>query len=129
LLDRFLRSYDLTIDVVPLETLRRLQNYPWPGNIRQLRTAVERFVLLLRAGEAPESINWVEEKAEAQPVLLKTGTLTELREEFDRRVLEAVIERCGGDTAQAARELDISRRSIYNLIHRHGIRLKQKKEP
>jgi transcriptional regulator with GAF, ATPase, and Fis domain len=56
----------------------------------------------------------------------KLGTLAELRDAFDRQVLSEVLTRCGGNTKLAAAELGITQRSIYNLAHRHNIKLKRK---
>jgi len=37
-----------TIDTIPQETMAKLRNYPWPGNIRELRNVIERAVIITR---------------------------------------------------------------------------------
>lgn len=127
LIEYFLREFSLHEELVfTQDEINTLTEHQWPGNIRELRTALERLTLLWRAGHRPSLREWA-------PVSTKPGwtpprgTLAELRDQFDRRVIEAILKRCGGDTSRAAEELGITRRSIYNLIHRHGIRLEKLK--
>src|SRR5215212_6897410 len=40
-----------TIDAVPKETMARLRNYDWPGNIRELRNVIERAVIITQGSE------------------------------------------------------------------------------
>jgi transcriptional regulator with PAS, ATPase and Fis domain len=102
--------------------LEKLSEQQWPGNIRELRAALERFALLRRTGIKPALEDWTPIVDVSTPTSAGR-TLAELRDEFDRGVIEDILRRCEGDTARAAQELGISRKSIYNLIHRHNIQL------
>lgn len=98
-----------------------LLRHAWPGNVRQLRNAMERLVLLvaertIAAGHLPAEL--VEKPLAADPsrvsdsagvVVDDTLTLAELEEKMIRRVLE----RCGGNIAEAARRLGIGRRTLH----------------
>jgi DNA-binding NtrC family response regulator len=88
----------------------------WSGNVRQLRSAVERVMLLRAAGDSAP----VEEilDASSNDMVGQGGALAEMRADYDRRVLEAVLRRTGHDTAAAARELGVTRRTIYNLLRK-----------
>ncbi len=126
LVKMFLRHHDLTTDVIEREALDKIQAYDWPGNIRELRSTVDRFVLLWRSGAIEDMSNWLTSTPEsAQAETLRLGTLSELRDAFDRQVLSEVLDRCGGSAKLAAEELGITQRSIYNLAHRHQISLKK----
>jgi len=97
-----------------------LQQYPWPGNIRELRNVLERAALLSDDGvihktglefEVPAKQNL---DANAQPTNL---TLKEMEKWYIRQVLEAE----GHRVAQAAKRLDIPRSSLYAKIREHGL--------
>jgi DNA-binding NtrC family response regulator len=126
LVDFFLRQRGLTRAEMDQRAIERMQRYDWPGNIRELRTTVDRFVLLFRSGSV-DGTEWLSipesqrsyESAEGQ-------TLAARREAFDRQVLSEVLARCAGDTKRAAEELGITQRSVYNLAHRYNLSLKTK---
>jgi two-component system NtrC family response regulator len=127
LVEMFLRRHELTSEVLDIKVISNMQEHDWPGNIRELRSTVDRFVLLWRSGAIEDTANLltimpVKAKSETH----KLGTLAELRDAFDRQVLSEVLTRCGGNTKLAAAELGITQRSIYNLAHRHNIKLKRK---
>jgi transcriptional regulator with PAS, ATPase and Fis domain len=108
------------------EEILAISEHEWPGNIRELRSALERYALLRSAGHRPSLNEWLPGSF-ARRQTSRTGSLADLREEFDRRVLKDILDRLDGDTSRAAKELGITRRSIYNLIHRHGIQLEKRK--
>lgn len=123
LIEYFLRDFFLQDPIVlTQDEIVILSEQQWPGNIRELRSALERLALLWSTGNRPALREWAPlSTAPAGPS--RSGTLAELRDQFDRRVLEDILKRCGGDTTRAAEELGITRRSIYNLINRLGIEL------
>jgi transcriptional regulator with PAS, ATPase and Fis domain len=126
LIRSFLCPYGLSIATIQRDTLQAMQNYDWPGNIRELRSVVEQFVLLVRSGEDLSSQNWFllpTLAAAGQPLHTETRSLADLRGDFDRRIIEEVLARWGGNTSLAAKELGITRRSVYNLARRYGIKL------
>jgi len=106
--------------------MNELLNYEWPGNIRELRIAIERYILLTAVGGEVSPNDWLPaSKQSAGSTMRGRGTLADLRNDFEKRVLRSVLSRCNGDTARAAEELGISRRSVYNLASRHGLELKE----
>jgi formate hydrogenlyase transcriptional activator len=44
--DEFSKRFEKRIEEIPPDTMAALQRYPWPGNIRELRNAVERAMIL-----------------------------------------------------------------------------------
>jgi transcriptional regulator with GAF, ATPase, and Fis domain len=122
LIDHFLRESQFPLQLeINEDEQEALSQYEWPGNIRELRSALERFMLLASAGQKPSPADWLEIHVKQEETSVPRGTLAELRDDFDRKVLEEVLRRAGGNTSAAANELGITRRSIYNLMHRHGI--------
>jgi DNA-binding NtrC family response regulator len=97
-----------------------LQNYSWPGNIRELRNVLERAALLSddrtiqRTGLELETSPTSESPAQAV-----TPNLT-LRE-MERRHILQVLASEGGKVAQAAHVLGMPRSSLYVKIREHGL--------
>jgi|HubBroStandDraft_1064217.scaffolds.fasta_scaffold02638_7 two-component system response regulator HydG len=93
--------------------LRALQEYTWPGNVRQLQHLVERLTILAAGGridaEAVQQALTVMESRE-EPV----ETLSDAEEEHIRRVLAAT----GGNKSRAAQILGIERKTLYRKLER-----------
>jgi DNA-binding NtrC family response regulator len=86
--------------------------YPWPGNVRELQNAIERAVVLCR-GNRIEAAHFPFGAAPSGRDL----TLAGVEDAHIRRVLAA----CAFNIAQAARELDIDRVTLYNKMKKYGI--------
>jgi DNA-binding NtrC family response regulator len=102
----------------------RLLTYPWPGNIRELRNAIERGVALthfdhLRADDLPERIR------DFQPrhVLVAGDDLEELvsLHEVEKRYVLQVLQAAAGNKSLAAHTLGISRRTLYRKLGEYGV--------
>lgn len=129
LVEVFLSQHGLGGEIIDKPGMTRMQEHDWPGNIRELRSSVDRFVLLHRSGDLGVTTNWLmTSPSESKSVPVKLGTLAEMRDAFDRQVLTEVLARCDGDTNLAAKQLGVTQRSIYNLAHRHGVSLRRKDE-
>ncbi|WP_437325281.1 sigma-54-dependent transcriptional regulator [Sorangium sp. So ce381] len=109
-----------------------LQTYRWPGNARELKSAVERAVVIETSGEIRlESLP--PEVQGASPLRLTSASDVDLaqlsyreavdasREETNRRYLEAVMRRFQGDVTQAAAHAGVERESFYRLLRRCGL--------
>jgi two-component system response regulator HydG len=94
-----------------------LLRHSWPGNIRELRNAVERVFLLPRAG-AP-SRAWLEEMLAADRALgerLAPANAPYLSLDARRSRLAEVLARHDGNRTAAARELGVSRKTIHKWL-------------
>jgi len=104
--------------------LRSFTQYQWPGNIRELRNAVERAIIL---GEAPKSDATPPTPGQAEEhysltVEFSPGrTLHDLTGEVERALTVEALRRCDGNKKQAARLLGISRDSLYRYLRQFGI--------
>jgi two-component system, NtrC family, response regulator AtoC len=110
------------------DALKALQRQRWPGNVRQLQNFVERLTLL-SDGPVIEVAD-VERELErhlgvaAQPPNAGEGAFPILelqRGEAERTALAGALQRAGGNRTTAAKLLGISRRTLYNKFHEHGM--------
>jgi DNA-binding NtrC family response regulator len=108
------------------EALTVLQRYDWPGNIRELRNAIERAVLLCSDAILPEHLELERPPASAAPAAVTTPAAADasLPRQLDaverERILEA-LSRCGGNQSQAARLLGISRKVLIARLDEYGV--------
>jgi transcriptional regulator with PAS, ATPase and Fis domain len=97
-----------------------LKYYYWPGNIRQLRNAMERAILLatetLDVSHLPEEIA----KLTATPLGKTKGVRVNLQS-MEERALREALEANGGNKAAAAAELGISLRTLYYWLKRFDL--------
>jgi len=104
-----------------------LDRYDWPGNIRELRHNIERMVVLakgdvLTVDDVPENIRNNVSAPHREPVQtanaapVSGGTL----DDTERKLIEATLERCGGNRTRAAQELGISRRTLLRRLQEYA---------
>lgn len=97
-----------------------LKRFAWPGNVRQLEHVIERAVALSNHAILsiddlpPEVLGGAEEAPEDRSERFETLG------KMQREQVLAVYEATGRNKEQAARELGISRRTLYRLLSRYG---------
>src|SRR5579871_5409555 len=93
--------------------LRVLENYSWPGNVRQLQHMLERLTILAPAGRIDEAS--IREAIElTEPRESAGDTLADTEADQIRRVLAAT----GGNKSRAAKILGIERKTLYRKLER-----------
>ena len=96
--------------------LKMLQNYSWPGNVRQLQHMIERLTILAPQARIDEEA--VKQAIEmTEPRELASDTLADTEAEQIRRVLAAT----GGNKSRAAKILGIERKTLYRKLERMGL--------
>lgn len=98
------------------DAMRALYDHPWPGNVRELANRVRQAVVM---AEGPR-ITARDLRLQGSGVPLKT--LCEARLEGERVAIERALARNGHHLQAAARDLGISRVTLYRLMNRHGLR-------
>jgi DNA-binding NtrC family response regulator len=100
--------------------MQSLQQYSWPGNIRELRNAMNRMVVLCRGTELtleeiPSELRQapVAPQAAGRPVSEDSLNLAEM----ERRMIGQALERTGGNISRAATLLGISRRTLHRKLN------------
>jgi DNA-binding NtrC family response regulator len=103
--------------VFHVTTERALESYNWPGNIRELRNAVERG-LLMSAGSPiilPHHLALPTPTPQAGTFNLSFDHEPSL-EELKLNYMAKILHTYGGNRAQAARAMGISERNLYRLV-------------
>jgi two-component system, NtrC family, nitrogen regulation response regulator NtrX len=112
----------------------RLRNYPWPGNIRELKNLVQR--LLIQGGQEEIRLDEIEREITSQsPVdepLVKQDLLSlplrEAREHFERAYLTQQLQLCNGKVGLLAKRVGMERTHLYRKLRSLGVDFRQTEE-
>jgi DNA-binding NtrC family response regulator len=107
-----------------------LQTQPWPGNVRELRNVLARAAALAHEGivrrqdVAGEGFGFRGTRQEREALDL-SGTFANAKdraiERFESAYLAALMKRCGGNLSLAAREADVARHHLRDLLKKRGL--------
>jgi DNA-binding NtrC family response regulator len=102
--------------------MRTLIAHEWPGNIRELKNAVERAVILSRGKPriGVEHLGFLHRRGSEASLRLEFDHDPSL-EEIEARYLEQQLRKFAGHRSQVAQVLGISERNVYRLIKRYGL--------
>ena len=113
------------------EAVQALQEYSWPGNIRELRNMIERLMLLASEDEVDAQTvrSVLAPSSEGASTSLGTGTLSHRVENFERDVILAELKRSNFHMTNAAKVLGLERSHLYKKAEQLGIDIrKQRRE-
>lgn len=124
-------KYNRPITNVPQTIMQKLLRHSWPGNIRELRNIIERLVVFsdngnIHLADLPVELNQMPSPASpAAPVsnLAEQETLSfnEQLQQFERNLIIKELKKVDGNKAQCAKNLQITRATLYNKIHKLSI--------
>jgi two-component system, NtrC family, response regulator AtoC len=116
--EEFGRTYGVPVQPLSAEVRAAMREYAWPGNVRQLRNAVERAVILGRGAITVENlrIGGGGPPSTTPGVLPFPATL----EAIQAAAAQAAVAACVGNKSRAADLLGISRKGLYALLRSGG---------
>jgi DNA-binding NtrC family response regulator len=111
-------------EIFPTDAMKRLLAHPWPGNVRELRNVV---LGTLALGEPATLAPTESTPRGADPfaslfALPYRDAKRRAMDEFERRYVEQLLERSGGNVRQASRDGHMDRSYLMELIKRHRLR-------
>ncbi|MGA2624196.1 MAG: sigma-54 dependent transcriptional regulator [Bacteroidota bacterium] len=114
----FCKKYQVQQKQISQAALRKLEHYHWPGNIRELQHTIERAVIL---GESPalqpSDFSLGSAEAATGGITFETYNL----EEAEKLLIGKAIEKHRGNVSKAAKELGLTRTSLYRRMERYGL--------
>ncbi|MDE2304646.1 MAG: sigma-54-dependent Fis family transcriptional regulator [Gammaproteobacteria bacterium] len=129
--DRLVDDQHLPLRRFSVAAQNRLRNYPWPGNVGELRNLVQR-VLILGHGEEiglEEVERELAERRSADEPLVKQDLLAlplrEAREQFERAYLQQQLLLCNGKVGQLAKRVGMERTHLYRKLRALGVDFRQ----
>ncbi|MFC1607048.1 sigma 54-interacting transcriptional regulator [Candidatus Latescibacterota bacterium] len=128
-IDKFNKISEKNITGVEQKTLKKLMDYSWRGNTRELENAIEHAVLmaqssLLTWNDLPTSLC---ERYDEEKTGLHTGENVEMaikeHDKSSKKLYSEAIVQANGDVVQAAKQLGISRATFYRRLKKYGLTL------
>lgn len=114
----FSRKYNRPRKRILPAALTRLEKYSWPGNIRELQHVVERAVIMSDSDSiGPEDILLAEPMARKDGLVFDNYNL----DEVEKTVIRKALSRHHGNVSQAAKELGLTRTSLYRRMQKYGL--------
>ena len=104
--------------IIGEETREKLEQYHWPGNIRELAHAIERAVIMNKSGILNKEDFVL--KVKPQPVLVYDDTIVRV-EDYERKAITNALSKNNGNLSKAADDLGVARTTLYRKISRFGI--------
>ncbi len=134
LIDYFMKKYQpqngTKAKTISSAGKRRMTEYPWPGNIRELKNFIERINIMVDEEEISEETvtyylgenastrtgnGWLDEFQDMK--------LNDARDEFEKILIESVLEQNGNNISKAAEELGIYPSNLHGKIKKLGIHI------
>lgn len=127
-IDKFSQEFKKGKMKLPHKTEKLLQNYRWPGNIRELQNIIERAVILTEGDTIkPEDIGIKEPLGSIESGIEVTDKLT-LKEAgrigkkiAEKKLVSAILLQTGGNKSQAAKILGLSYKTLLERVKEFGL--------
>lgn len=103
---------------VAASTYKKLQKYSWPGNIRELQHAIERAIIMSEGNSlTPDDFFFLVQKVDSGSDAVDNFNL----DEVEKNVITKAINKHSGNISKAAKELGLTRASLYRRLEKHGL--------
>jgi DNA-binding NtrC family response regulator len=121
-IQRYAQLYRLRPVTISAEARQRMEQYAWPGNIRELENCI-RYLTCIQIARAiePGDLPLLGPPPAAEITASFGQAKHELVERFECERLEEALRRSGGNITQAARAEGKARRAFFELLRKHNI--------
>jgi two-component system, NtrC family, response regulator len=100
------------------DALEAIEAHHWPGNVRELENVIKRAVIMTEGSSiSPADIGFEIANGNGEALNLR-----HVREQAERNAVLRVLGRVNGNLSKAADLLGVSRPTLYDLMHRFGLK-------
>ncbi|HNT03772.1 MAG TPA: sigma-54-dependent Fis family transcriptional regulator [Bacillota bacterium] len=129
---KFNQQYGRNVRDITQQAVSRLKEYNWPGNVRELDNFIGRAIINMKASDTVIQENHLPKlegflDAGDNPDARMKGrgsismTLDSVVEKAEKEHIAKVMKECGNNKTKAAKNLNISLRSLYYKLERYGL--------
>jgi two-component system NtrC family response regulator len=102
------------------EAVRAIESHPWPGNIRELENCIKRAAIMADGNQI--TADEVGLQAPVVDGVDQSLDLRAIRDNAEKNAIIAALGRVNGNIVKAAELLGVSRPTLYDLMHRLGLK-------
>lgn len=115
---QFNRQYGKSITALTDEAVKKLMDYSWYGNIRELEHAIEKAIIISEGDRLKADYFHLPRKAQsASSQNAEVATL----EDMEKQMITVAIDQCSGNLSAVAVQLGITRQTLYNKMKKFGL--------
>ncbi|MFT6941801.1 MAG: two-component system response regulator HydG, partial [Cyclobacteriaceae bacterium] len=123
LADHFVKMYShkyrKNISGVSANAVKKLQKYSWPGNIRELQHALERAIIMSDNDQLmPDDFFFLMQKPDSA-MSMEADSFN--LDEVEKNVIQKAINKQNGNISKAAKDLGLTRASLYRRLEKYGL--------
>ena len=115
---RFANEHNCGSMTLTEDAVRTIEAHPWPGNVRELENCIKRAVIMADGAQINRDDIGLDNDAEQSEFI----DLRKIRDEAERNAVVTALGRANGNVVRAAEILGISRPTLYDLMHRLGLK-------
>lgn len=120
LIQNFAKREQVVVEGISKGAMEYLMRYDWPGNVRELENVLERAINFLD-DDRTIKVEHLSPRITGMEAGVRGKTLKETMRDSERLAIVGALMHCGNSKTKAARELGISRTTLYEKMLRHKI--------
>ncbi|MCB1940993.1 MAG: sigma 54-interacting transcriptional regulator, partial [Candidatus Accumulibacter sp.] len=101
------------------DAVRAVEAHSWPGNVRELENCIKRAVIMAEGSQITADDIGL---GAGEPLHENLLDLRQARDDAERRVIITALARADGNVVRAAELIGVSRPTLYDLMHRFGLK-------
>lgn len=114
----YCKKYHKPLKKLSSATMKRLEKYHWPGNVRELQHAIERAIIMSESQVLqPSDFFFPTHETKGEDMAFEDYNL----EDIEKLAIHKAINKHGGNITHAAKELGLSRASLYRRMEKYGL--------
>ncbi len=122
-LEKYTKTYNKSVERVGDDVIAALEEYEWPGNIRELENMIERAMVLNKTGKLtidafPENIT---RKKKNFVIYNEEAGLGDAVDEFERKLILSELQRYRGNKLKTAKALKVHRSTLMSKLKKYGV--------
>ena len=119
-LRRFAQEQNRSAMTLAEDAVRSIESYPWPGNVRELENCIRRAAIMADGSQiSGPDLGLKTDLSNPADASLDLRTI---RDSAERRAIVMALGRVNGNMLKAAELLGVSRPTLYDLMHRLGLK-------
>jgi DNA-binding NtrC family response regulator len=116
-LKEFVKKYKKQVAKISSSALKKLNLYSWPGNVRELQHALERAVIMCESNVLEPDDFFLNPKKKQDDMSLDTYNL----DDIEKKIILKVLKQNQGNITIAAKELGLTRTSLYRRMEKYDL--------